>query len=212
MVSTLRADGHPIERVDLGGGLGIPYDEHTPPTPAEYGDMVRAAIGDLDCRLLLEPGRLITGNAGVLVTRVLYVKESGPRTFVIVDAAMNDLARPALYDAYHEIVPVIEPSADAVPVPVDVVGPICESSDSFATERALSPVAPGDLLAIRSAGAYGAVMSSTYNSRPLVPEVLVRGPSFSVVRRRVDIEDMLAHEVLPPWLSVPAGAFREAGE
>jgi diaminopimelate decarboxylase len=196
----LRAQGHDIRRLDLGGGLGIPYDDEQAPPPAEYGAMVQDIVGPLDCHVTVEPGRLIAGNAGVLVTRVLYAKDGATRRFVIVDAAMNDLLRPALYDAYHAIVPVTEPASGAERHAVDVVGPICETGDTFAVQRQLPAVKPGDLLAIRSAGAYGAVMASTYNGRPLVPEVLVSGGDHAVVRRRVEAEEIMAYDALPPWL------------
>ena len=196
----LRAKGHDIRRLDLGGGLGIPYNLEKAPPPSDYGAMVKEIVGDLGCQITVEPGRLICGNAGVLVTRVLYVKQGSTRTFVIVDAAMNDLIRPALYDAYHAIVPVAEPAAGAPTAPVDVVGPVCETGDTFASERHLPAVKAGDLLAFRSAGAYGAVMASTYNGRPLVPEVLVSGADSAVVRRRQEPEEMLALDSLPPWL------------
>jgi diaminopimelate decarboxylase len=202
LVTLLRADGHGIHTLDLGGGLGIPYgNEEAPlPTPAEYAATIGGTLGDLGCRLILEPGRLIVGNAGVLVTRVLYVKEGTARTFVIVDAAMNDLMRPALYGAWHRIVPETEP-VNGVPLqPVDVVGPICETSDTFAEERPLPPVAAGDLLVIRTAGAYGASMASAYNARPLPAEVMVSADAFAVVRARVPVEEMLTHQHLPPWL------------
>lgn len=196
----LRGQGHDIRRLDLGGGLGIPYKDEQAPPPADYGAMVKDIVGPLNCHVTVEPGRLIAGNAGVLVTRVLYAKQGSTRRFVIVDAAMNDLIRPALYDAYHAIVPVSEPAAGAERHPVDVVGPVCETGDTFAVQRHLPAVKPGDLLAIRSAGAYGAVMASTYNGRPLVPEVLVSGGDHAVVRRRVEAEEFMAFDALPPWL------------
>ncbi len=196
----LREKGFEIRRLDLGGGLGIPYDGGETPSPADYGKLVAETVGELGCELLFEPGRLIMGNAGILVTKVVYVKDGASRRFVIIDAAMNDLIRPAMYDAHHEIVPVSEPRPDAGLQPVDVVGPVCETGDTFATELALPPVEQSELLAIRSAGAYGAVMSSTYNSRALVPEVLVKGGEFAVVRRRVEIDSLLEHESLPNWL------------
>ena len=197
----LRAKGHDIRRLDLGGGLGIPYNDENAPPPADYGAMVKEIVGPLDCHITVEPGRLIAGNAGVLVTRVLYVKEGSTRRFVIVDAAMNDLLRPALYEAYHAIVPAVEPAPDAPTALVDVVGPICETGDTFAVQRHLPAVNAGDLLVIRSAGAYGAVMASTYNGRPLVPEVLVSGGDHAVVRRRVEAEEFMAFDALPPWLA-----------
>ncbi len=198
LVAMLRADGVAITHLDLGGGLGVPYDGEDIPPPAEYGQIVRETVGDLGCRLAFEPGRLIVGNAGVLVTRVIYVKDGATRRFAIVDAAMNDLLRPALYDAKHEIVPVS--ATNEAPELVDVVGPVCETGDTFATQLALAPVKAGDLLAIRTAGAYGSVMSSTYNSRDLVPEVLVRGADFAVVRKRIGLQTFLDHEQFPDWM------------
>ncbi|RMF40338.1 MAG: diaminopimelate decarboxylase, partial [Alphaproteobacteria bacterium] len=181
----LRAEGHAIRRLDLGGGLGIPYarSNEPPPLPADYGALVRAMLGDLGCEIVIEPGRLIVGNAGILLSRVLYLKQGADRRFLVLDAAMNDLVRPAMYDAYHEIVPVDEPDPAAETGPVDVVGPVCETGDTFARARPLPRLAPGALVAFRTAGAYAAVMASEYNSRPLVPEVLVRGDHFDVVRR-----------------------------
>lgn len=202
LVRALRADGHAIRRVDLGGGLGIPYDRAgaPPPHPERYAEVVRRVVSGLDCQIILEPGRLIAGNAGVLVAKVIYVKEGESRRFVIIDAAMNDLIRPSLYDAYHEIVPVRAASPNVIMTAADVVGPVCETGDVFATDRALPPLAADDLVAILSAGAYGAVMASTYNSRALVPEVLVDGEAFAVARRRVTAEEWLAFESLPDWL------------
>ena len=200
MVRALRATGHDIATLDLGGGLGIRYADETPPTPDDYAAMVKRVTAGLDCHLLFEPGRMVIGNAGVLVTRVLYVKQTDARGFVIVDAAFNDLLRPAMYDAYHVIEPVVAPPEDAIAAPVDIAGPICESGDVFAKDRPLTPVIAGDLLAIRSAGAYGAVMSSSYNSRPLVPEVLVKGAEFAIVRRRPSFDEMVALEQFPDWL------------
>ena len=196
----LRADGVPLTRIDLGGGLGIPYAGEAPPSPAEYAAAVRETLGDLGLRLVVEPGRLLVGNAGILVTSVIYVKEGATRSFVIVDAAMNDLMRPALYDAHHAIVPVRQPAPGVGTAPVDVVGPVCETGDTFARQRRLPPVEAGELLVLRTAGAYGATMASTYNSRLLVPEILVNNDAFSVVRARPTYEDMLALERLPPWL------------
>ena len=211
LVAMLRADGHPIERLDLGGGLGIPYGDEVTPTPEEYAATVKSAIADLDCHIILEPGRVIVGNAGVLVTRVVHVKEGATRTFVIVDAAMNDLLRPALYNAAHAIVPVIEAAAGTELMEVDVVGPICETADTFGSGRLLPAMKAGDLLAVRTAGAYGAVMASTYNARPLVPETLVKDATYAVVRERMSVDDMLARESFPPWLAAPGKAAREAG-
>ncbi len=201
LTRALRAEGHAIERLDLGGGLGIRYRDETPPTPAAYAELVKRETAGLGCELLLEPGRMIVGNAGVLVTRVLYVKDTGERRFVVVDAAMNDLLRPALYDAYHAIEPVRAPAPGAASTPVDVVGPVCETGDTFARDRPLPPVSSGDLLVFRTAGAYGAVMACTYNARPLVPEVLVNGHRFAVVRRRPDFDEMVAWESFPDWLA-----------
>ena len=205
LVTDLRAAGHRIDSADVGGGLGIDYgdpaEEGTgPPSAADYAAVVRDEAGGLDCRLLLEPGRYMVGNAGVLVTRVVYVKVGESRRFLIVDAAMNDLLRPALYGAYHRIEPVGD-SAGGETEEVDVVGPVCETGDTFTTQRALPRVAPGALLCVHGAGAYGAVMASTYNARPLVPEVLVKGDAYAVVRRRVPVEEALALEFIPDWLS-----------
>ncbi len=212
LVGTLRSDGHAIERLDLGGGLGIPYGDEQPPSPEEYGAMVQSVAGGLDCRVFFEPGRLIAGNAGLLVARVIRAKQGSSRSFVVVDAAMNDLLRPALYDARHAIQSVREPAAGAELQVVEVVGPICETGDTFGEARALPESEPGDLLAIRTAGAYGAVMASSYNTRPLVPEVLVNGADFSVIRDRIAVDDMLARESLPDWLNDGGGVRREAGE
>ncbi len=213
LTRSLRAAGHAIERLDLGGGLGIRYDDETPPEPDAYAAVVERATAGLGCRLLLEPGRVIVGNAGILVTRVLDVKEVRDHRFVIVDAAMNDLLRPALYDARHAIEPVAAPAPGAIETPVDVVGPVCESADVFAKARPLAPVEPGALLAIRTAGAYGAVMSSGYNARPLTPEVLVKGSDFAVVRRRPSFDETMAAERLPDWLiEEPGPAAARAGE
>ncbi len=186
LVKILRTDGHAITRLDLGGGLGVPYieDNRPPPDPAAYGAMVTRVTRDLDCRLIFEPGRLIAANAGLLVTRVIYVKRGDAKTFLIVDAGMNDLIRPALYDSHHEIVPLREPVPGAERIKYDVVGPVCETSDLFAANRALPELKSGDLVAIQSAGAYGAVMASSYNARPPAPEVLVRGTEWAIVRPR----------------------------
>jgi diaminopimelate decarboxylase len=200
LTAMLRADGHDIRRLDLGGGLGVPYESESPPLPADYARAVARSLGDLGCRIVVEPGRLLVGNAGVLVSRVVYVKEGATRTFVIIDAAMNDLMRPALYDAHHAIQPVAQPADGAAVAPADVVGPVCETGDTFARQRPLPKLAAGDLLVLRTAGAYGASMASTYNSRPLVPEVLVSGGRFAVVRRRPTYDEMLALERLPDWM------------
>ena len=201
-VRTLRADGHSIEHVDLGGGLGIPYrdDNEPPPHPDAYAELVKRATRGLDCMLIFEPGRLIVGNAGILVTRVLYVKRGEAKTFVIVDAAMNDLIRPTLYDAHHEIWPVAEPTRETRRIVADVVGPVCETGDFFAVARDMNEPKPGDLLAVMSAGAYGAVLAGTYNTRPLVPEILVRDRDWALVRRRVGVDELIALDQLPPWL------------
>ncbi|MGD9785331.1 MAG: diaminopimelate decarboxylase [Hyphomicrobiaceae bacterium] len=198
----LRARGHALEHLDLGGGLGVPYRgiNDVPPHPDEYARVVGEALGDLGLELILEPGRMIVGNAGVLVARVIFVKEGADRTFTIVDGAMNDLIRPTLYEAHHEIWPVVEEIANRPPVAQDVVGPVCETGDYLALERNLPPFEPGDLLAVMTAGAYGAVMSSTYNTRRLVPEVLVNGGEFAVVRPRPSYDDLIGLDRLPPWL------------
>ncbi|MGF1619696.1 MAG: diaminopimelate decarboxylase [Rhodomicrobiaceae bacterium] len=202
LVGTLREAGHRIDFVNVGGGLGVPYhdDAEPPPRPELYAQIVREKLANLDCRILFEPGRMIAANAGILVTHVIYEKRTGGKRFAIVDAAMNDLIRPTLYDAWHEIWPVDEARRAQEITPVDVVGPICESSDYFATDRALPPLERGDLIAIMTAGAYGAVQSSGYNSRLLVPEVLVNGDRWAVVRARPDFDDMLKTEITPPWL------------
>ena len=201
-VHVLRADGHTIRHVDLGGGLGIPYreDNEPPPNPDAYAAVVKRATRDLDCRLIFEPGRLIVGNAGILVTRVLYLKRGEAKTFVIVDAGMNDLVRPTLYDAHHDIRPVRETAAGAPRVVADVVGPVCESGDFIALDRSVVEPKAGDLLAIMSAGAYGAVEAGTYNTRALVPEVLVRKGEWALVRPRVSAEELIALDRLPAWL------------
>jgi len=201
-VRTLRTDGHHIEHVDLGGGLGIPYrdDNEPPPDPEAYAAVVKRATRDLDCTLIFEPGRLIVGNAGILVARVIYLKRGDAKTFVIVDAAMNDLVRPTLYEAHHEIWPVRRAPAGAARIRVDVVGPVCESGDYLARDRDLVEPAPGDLVAVMSAGAYGAVQAGTYNTRALVPEVLVNGAEWAVVRPRVEVEDLIGLDHLPMWL------------
>lgn len=202
LVEALRSAGHTITTVDLGGGLGIPYDQQqgAPPLPVAYGQMVREVMSGIDATLIFEPGRLIAGNAGILVTRVIYVKEALGQIYVIVDAAMNDLLRPSLYDAYHEIVPVVQEAGQGRIV-ADIVGPVCETGDSFATAREIANVKPGDLIAFRSAGAYGAVMASTYNARLLAPEVLVNGAQKTLVRSRPRYEEMIAAQRIPEWLS-----------
>ena len=199
-VQVLRAEGIGIDHLDLGGGLGITYDDETAPSPAEYGAMVAEVVGKLDVKVIFEPGRVIAGNAGVLVTRVLFLKEGVAKRFCIIDGAMNDLIRPTLYSAHHEIVPVLKTPVALPQVVMDVVGPICESGDYIAKDRSLPVVDAGDLLAVRTAGAYAAVMGSTYNTRPLAPEVLVNGDAFAVIRRRFTAEDMLELESFPDWL------------
>ena len=199
LVGELRAAGHEIARLDLGGGLGIPYREEQLPLPVDYAAMVKQTVGHLGCQLFFEPGRMLVGNAGILVSRVIYVKQGRTRRFVIADAAMNDLMRPAMYDSWHGIKPLREPGDAAPREPADVVGPACETSDIFARQRPLPPLAAGDLLAIFTAGAYGAVMASTYNSRLLTPEVLVRGGEWSVVRARPSQADMLKLDNLAAW-------------
>ena len=198
----LRALGHTIQRLDLGGGLGIPYTRanDAPPLPTDYGAMIKRTLGHLDCEIEIEPGRLISGNAGVLVSKVIYVKSGAERQFLILDAAMNDLIRPAMYGAHHDILPVKEPEPGTMPQTYDVVGPVCETGDTFAKARDLPPLAEGDLVVFRSAGAYGAVMASEYNSRPLIPEVLVKQDQFAVIRPRPSFEDMLNRDSIPLWL------------
>ena len=200
LTAELRTDGQRVESLDLGGGIGIAYRDEPAPAIEDYGRVVDETVGNLGCRLIFEPGRWIVGPAGLLVTRVIYMKRGVERSFVIVDAAMNDLIRPTLYDAYHPILPVAEPASDAAVRRFDVVGPICETGDFFAHERPLPPLAAGDLLALASAGAYGAVMASTYNSRPLVPEVLIRGQDHGIVRARPSYNDIIHMDRLPHWL------------
>jgi len=199
----LRADGHEISRLDLGGGLGVPYilNNEPPPDPSAYGRMATKVTGGLGCQLILEPGRLIAANAGILVARVLYIKRGEEKTFAILDAGMNDLIRPALYDSHHEIVRVDEPSPDAARRRYDVVGPVCETSDIFAADRDLPELKSGELVAILTTGAYGAVMSSAYNARPPAPEVLVKGDQWSIVRPRQEYDELLGNERIPDWLT-----------
>ncbi|WP_367158960.1 diaminopimelate decarboxylase [Ferrovibrio sp.] len=201
LVKDLRADGHNIQRIDLGGGIGITYDDETPPDPKAYADLVRKYIAPLGCEIALEPGRYIVGNAGLLLTAVTFVKPAEGKTFLILDSGMNDLIRPAMYEAFHRIVPVKAPNPEAELALVDIVGPVCESGDTFAEDRPMPPVDNGDLLAILSAGAYSSSMASTYNARPLAPEVLVHGDKFAIVRRRPSIDEMTALETQPAWLS-----------
>lgn len=202
LVESLRGDGHTISHVDIGGGLGIPYkdDNNPPPLPDAYAHIVKNELKSLNCKIVTEPGRLIVGNAGILVTEVLYLKDGGEKSFVIVDAAMNDLIRPTLYEAYHGIRPVVQPSADAPRIKADVVGPVCETGDYLALDREMAEPEPGDLIAVSSAGAYGAVQAGTYNSRLLVPEVLVSGEQFHVIRPRGTYEELIALDSVPAWL------------
>jgi diaminopimelate decarboxylase len=202
-VRTLRTDGHHIAHVDLGGGLGIPYreDNEPPPDPGAYAAIVKRATRGLDCKLIFEPGRMIVGNAGILVTRVIYVKRGEAKTFVIVDAAMNDLIRPTLYEAHHDVRAVNELRADAPRVRADLVGPVCETGDYLALNREMPEPRAGDLLAIMTAGAYGAVQAGTYNTRPLVPEVLVNDEQWALVRPRLEAEALIALDRMPNWLS-----------
>ena len=201
LVQELRANGLAVTRIDLGGGLGIRYRAENAPEPDSYARLVREIFGPTGLAMTFEPGRMLAGPAGLLVARVIYVKQGAAKRFVIVDGAMNDLIRPALYDAWHDIVPVSLPSPDVPLAPADVVGPVCEPGDTFAVDRDLPPIAEGDLVAFTAAGAYGAVMSSMYNSRPLVPEVLVAGTRFDVIRARPSYDDMLSLDTIPTWLS-----------
>ena len=202
LTQALRDDGHDIRRLDLGGGLGIPYtrSNEAPPLPVEYGQMIKEELGHLGCEIEIEPGRLVAGNAGIMVSKVIYVKEGEGRDFLILDGAMNDLIRPAMYEAYHDIIPVVEPTPGLEPKPYDIVGPVCESGDTFAKQRQMPPLGAGDLVAFRSAGAYGAVMSSEYNSRPLIPEVLAHGDQFAVIRQRPTFDEMINRDTIPEWL------------
>jgi diaminopimelate decarboxylase len=212
LVVELRAAGLTVARVDLGGGIGIGYRGERTPEPADYARLVRRIFGPLDLALAFEPGRVLTAEAGLLITSTVYVKDGVGKRFVIVDAAMNDLLRPALYGAWHDILPVRRTATDAALGPADLVGPVCETGDAFAVDRDLPPLAEGDLLAVASAGAYGAVMSSSYNSRLLAPEVLVSGERFSVIRARPSYAALLALDSIPDWLSDPERAEPEAGK
>ncbi len=202
LTEQLRAEGHNIRRLDLGGGLGIPYtrSNDAPPLPLEYGALIKKTLGHLGCEIEIEPGRLIAGNAGLMVSKVIYVKSGEGRDFLILDGAMNDLIRPAMYEAHHDIVAVQEPAAGVEQQPYDIVGPVCESGDTFAKQRNMPPLAPGDLIAFRSAGAYGAVMASEYNTRPLIPEVLVHGDQFAVIRERPSFDEIINRDTIPEWL------------
>jgi len=203
LIATLRGDGHTISRLDLGGGLGVPYEHNNepPPDPTAYGAMVTRVTRDFGCKLSFEPGRLIAANAGVLVSEVIYVKRGDAKTFAIIDAGMNDLVRPAMYDAFHEIVAVRQPEPGSPRPKYDVVGPVCETSDLFASERPLPELKSGDLVAILTAGAYGAVMAGDYNARPRIPEVLVAGEQWGIVRPRESIADLVAKDRIPDWLA-----------
>jgi diaminopimelate decarboxylase len=202
LITDLRGEGHKIDHVDLGGGLGIPYvtDNDPPPHPDAYAEVVKKHVRQLDCKVMFEPGRLIAGNAGILVTKVIYVKDGADKTFVIVDGAMNDLIRPTLYEAHHEVRPVKEEDRDAERIKADVVGPVCETGDFLAQDRDMPRVEAGDMLAVYSAGAYGAVQSNTYNSRLLIPEVLVNADQFAVIRPRTTFEDLIGLDRIPDWL------------
>ncbi|CAN7578547.1 diaminopimelate decarboxylase [Agrobacterium tumefaciens] len=202
LVEALRTDGHTISHVDIGGGLGIPYrdDNNPPPLPDAYAHIVKNELKSLNCKIVTEPGRLIVGNAGILVTEVIYVKDGGEKTFVIVDGAMNDLIRPTLYEAYHGIRPVVQPAENTPRIKADIVGPVCETGDYLALDREMAAPQPGDLIAVSSAGAYGAVQAGTYNSRLLVPEVLVKDDKFHVIRPRGTYEELIALDSVPAWL------------
>ena len=203
LTNILRSDGHEIMRLDLGGGLGIPYGskDGTPPTPKEYGQMIKRVLGHLNCEIEIEPGRLLVGNAGLLVSEVIYVKKGHDREFLILDAAMNDLLRPALYEAHHDIVPIVKSRLEHKDAVYDIVGPVCETGDTFAKSREMKKCKPGDLLAFRSAGAYGAAMASEYNTRPLVPEVLTNNGDYVVIRDRPSLEEIIARDKIPDWLA-----------
>ena len=202
LTEELRAEGYDIRRLDLGGGLGIPYttSNEAPPLPTDFGALIKETVGHLGCEVEIEPGRLIAGNAGILVSEVIYVKSGEGRDFLILDSAMNDLIRPAMYEAHHDIVPIVEPEPGVEQQPFDIVGPVCESGDTFAKQRMMPPVKSGDLVAFRSAGAYGAVMASEYNTRPMVPEVLVNGHQFAVIRARPTFDEIINRDTIPEWL------------
>ncbi|MEM7320696.1 MAG: diaminopimelate decarboxylase, partial [Pseudomonadota bacterium] len=202
LTEQLRSEGHNIRRLDLGGGLGIPYTQsnEAPPLPVEYGALIKRTLGHLNCEIEIEPGRLIAGNAGLMISKVIYVKSGEGRDFLILDSAMNDLIRPAMYEAHHDIVPVVEPAPGVEQQRYDIVGPVCESGDTFAKQRMMPPLATGDLIAFRSAGAYGAVMSSEYNTRPMIPEVLVKDDQFAVIRPRPTFDEMINRDTIPSWL------------
>jgi diaminopimelate decarboxylase len=199
LVQALRQDHFNIQYLDIGGGLGIRYKDEGPPAPSDYASTLRPLLGTLECQVLMEPGRLLVGNAGILVTRVLYAKANEDKRFLVVDGGMNDLIRPSLYNAYHAIVPVVQRANGQAEISLDVVGPICESGDFLAKDRVLPVCQPGDLLAVLSAGAYGFAMASNYNARPRVPEVMVHGDQFAVVRARESFEDLIRGEIIPTW-------------
>ena len=207
LYSDLKASGLPLQRLDFGGGVGIAYSDEAPPALPAYGALIHEVTRGLDAKLIFEPGRSIAGNAGILVTRTLYVKQGVARRFLIVDSAMNDLIRPPLYDAWHDVLPVTEPDPKSAVEPVDIVGPVCESADTLARQRPLPPIAPGDLLAICSTGAYGAVMASSYNMRLIPAEVLVRGADFAVVKPRQNYAALIGQHDLPDWLQAPTAAL-----
>lgn len=202
LVDDLLKDGHEIKCLDLGGGLGISYQKTNDVQPSlqEYGQIIRETVGSLGCEILVEPGRFIVGNAGILVSEIIYKKFGEDREFLIVDSAMNDLIRPSLYSAYHEILPIKKPNNSSSFACYDVVGPVCETGDTFATQRSLMEMESGELLAFMSAGAYGSVMASEYNTRPLIPEVLVKGDNFSIIRARPLIEDIIRRDIVPDWV------------
>ena len=206
----LKADGLPIERLDLGGGLGVVYENERPPDAAQYAAMIKEILGGLGCALIFEPGRYLTAEAGVLVTRIVRIKDGVSHRFVIVDAGMNDMMRPALYEAAHAILPVRAPASGAPLSPVEIVGPVCETADTFARERRMPPLATGELLAILAAGAYGAVMASGYNARPLIPEVMVNGAEYAVIRPRARAEDLMARDRVPNWAAKAGRKRKEA--
>lgn len=195
--NTLNSEGYKLTTLDLGGGLGIPYGDETPPTPAEYGKMVKEVVGKTECQLFFEPGRVIVGNAGIMVSKIIYVKDTGKKVFYILDAGMNDLIRPSYYDAFHEIVPVKKKASKKIRA--DIAGPVCETGDIFAKDRLIEKLNEGDAIAFRTCGAYGSAMASNYNSRPLIPEVLVKGDEFSITRPRQNFVELLADEKLAKW-------------
>ena len=211
LITTLRDDGHSIRQVDLGGGLGVCYKDEIPPTPLDYSKLVREILGGLDCRLILEPGRSLVADAGVLLSRVIEVKYTEGQQFVVIDAAMNDILRPALYGAWHPIHPVCKPAPNAARDTVDIVGPICESGDVMGRSRPMSYLSPGDIISVGVAGAYGAVMSSNYNTRPPAAEIMVRGNEIAIVRPRIHVDTLIAQDSLPMWLKGQQSVFKGKG-